>query len=139
MIGHQLSGRYEVIERVGGGGMALVYKAHDILLGRNVAIKVLRQQFVHDDEFIRRFRREAQSAASLSHPNVVSIYDVGQEEDIHYIVMEYIEGQNLNEIIKNVHRFKSMKLSELLHRLRMHWIMPIIIKLFTAISSRIIF
>lgn len=100
MIGHQLSGRYEVIERVGGGGMALVYKAHDILLGRNVAIKVLRQQFVHDDEFIRRFRREAQSAASLSHPNVVSIYDVGQEEDIHYIVMEYIEGQNLNEIIK---------------------------------------
>lgn len=100
MIGHQLSGRYEVIERVGGGGMALVYKAHDILLGRNVAIKVLRQQFVHDEEFIRRFRREAQSAASLSHPNVVSIYDVGQEEDIHYIVMEYIEGQNLNEIIK---------------------------------------
>ncbi|WP_211745307.1 Stk1 family PASTA domain-containing Ser/Thr kinase [Paenibacillus sp. Marseille-Q4541] len=100
MIGHQLGGRYEVIERVGGGGMALVYKAHDILLNRNVAIKVLRQQFVHDEEFIRRFRREAQSAASLSHPNVVSIYDVGQEDEIHYIVMEYIEGQNLNEIIK---------------------------------------
>lgn len=79
--------------------MALVYKAHDILLNRNVAVKVLRQQFVHDEEFIRRFRREAQSAASLSHPNVVSIYDVGQEEDTHYIVMEYIEGHNLNEII----------------------------------------
>lgn len=100
MIGHELGGRYQIIERIGGGGMALVYKAQDILLGRNVAIKVLRQQFVHDEEFIRRFRREAQSAASLSHPNVVSIYDVGQEEDIHYIVMEYIEGQNLNEIIK---------------------------------------
>ncbi|WP_340013716.1 Stk1 family PASTA domain-containing Ser/Thr kinase [Paenibacillus sp. FSL K6-1318] len=100
MIGHQLGGRYEVIERVGGGGMALVYKAQDLLLNRNVAIKVLRQQFVHDEEFIRRFRREAQSAASLSHPNVVSIYDVGQEDDIHYIVMEYVEGKNLNEIIK---------------------------------------
>jgi serine/threonine-protein kinase len=100
MIGHELGGRYQVIERIGGGGMALVYRAHDILLNRNVAIKVLRNQFVHDEEFIRRFRREAQSAASLSHPNVVSIYDVGQEEDIHYIVMEYIEGHNLNEIIK---------------------------------------
>lgn len=99
MIGHQLGGRYEILTRIGGGGMALVYKAHDILLNRNVAVKVLRQQFVHDEEFIRRFRREAQSAASLSHPNVVSIYDVGQEEDTHYIVMEYIEGHNLNEII----------------------------------------
>lgn len=89
-----------MIERVGGGGMALVYKAQDLLLNRNVAIKVLRQQFVHDEEFIRRFRREAQSAASLSHPNVVSIYDVGQEDDVHYIVMEYVEGKNLNEIIK---------------------------------------
>ncbi|WP_379153202.1 Stk1 family PASTA domain-containing Ser/Thr kinase [Paenibacillus sp. sgz5001063] len=100
MIGHELGGRYQVIERIGGGGMALVYRAHDILLNRNVAIKVLRNQFVHDEEFIRRFRREAQSAASLSHPNVVSIYDVGQEDEIHYIVMEYIEGKNLNEIIK---------------------------------------
>ncbi|MEC0371890.1 Stk1 family PASTA domain-containing Ser/Thr kinase [Paenibacillus chibensis] len=100
MIGHELGGRYEIIERIGGGGMALVYKAHDLLLGRNVAVKVLRQQFVHDEEFIRRFRREAQSAASLSHPNVVSIYDVGQEDEVHYIVMEYVEGHNLNEIIK---------------------------------------
>ncbi|WP_340023095.1 Stk1 family PASTA domain-containing Ser/Thr kinase [Paenibacillus sp. FSL K6-1096] len=100
MIGHELGGRYQIIERIGGGGMALVYRAHDILLNRNVAIKVLRNQFVHDEEFIRRFRREAQSAASLSHPNVVSIYDVGQEDEVHYIVMEYIEGKNLNEIIK---------------------------------------
>ncbi|SFS61443.1 Stk1 family PASTA domain-containing Ser/Thr kinase [Paenibacillus sp. BC26] len=100
MIGHELGGRYEIITRIGGGGMALVYKAHDILLNRNVAVKVLRQQFVHDEEFIRRFRREAQSAASLSHSNVVSIYDVGQEDDTHYIVMEYVEGNNLNEIIK---------------------------------------
>ncbi|WP_248926444.1 Stk1 family PASTA domain-containing Ser/Thr kinase [Paenibacillus hamazuiensis] len=100
MIGSQLGGRYEILERIGGGGMALVYKGLDILLHRNVAVKVLRQQYVHDEEFIRRFRREAQSAASLSHPNVVSIYDVGQEDDTHYIVMEYIEGTTLNELIK---------------------------------------
>ncbi|MCM3746141.1 Stk1 family PASTA domain-containing Ser/Thr kinase [Paenibacillus pasadenensis] len=100
MIGRELGGRYEILTRIGGGGMALVYKAHDLLLSRNVAVKVLRQQYVHDEEFIRRFRREAQSAAALSHPNVVSIYDVGQEEDIHYIVMEYIEGYNLNEVIQ---------------------------------------
>lgn len=99
MIGSKLSGRYEIQEQIGGGGMALVYKAHDVLLNRNVAVKVLRQQFVHDEEFIRRFRREAQSAASLSHPNVVSIYDVGQEDETHYIVMEYVEGSNLNEVI----------------------------------------
>lgn len=100
MIGHELGRRYEILSRIGGGGMALVYKAHDILLNRKVAVKVLRQQFVHDEEFIQRFRREAQSAAALSHPNVVSIYDVGQEGETHYIVMEYIEGRNLNEIIK---------------------------------------
>jgi serine/threonine-protein kinase len=100
MIGHDLGGRYEILSRVGGGGMALVYKAHDVLLNRKVAVKVLRQQFVNDEEFIRRFRREAQSAAALSHPNVVSIYDVGQEDDTHYIVMEYVEGHNLNEIIQ---------------------------------------
>ncbi|MBW7459196.1 Stk1 family PASTA domain-containing Ser/Thr kinase, partial [Paenibacillus sepulcri] len=100
MIGHELGGRYEIITRIGGGGMALVYKAHDILLNRKVAVKILRQQFVHDEEFIRRFRREAQSAGALSHPNVVSIYDVGQEDETHYIVMEYVEGHNLNEIIQ---------------------------------------
>ncbi|QDH19728.1 Stk1 family PASTA domain-containing Ser/Thr kinase [Saccharibacillus brassicae] len=100
MIGQVFSGRYEIMERVGGGGMALVYKALDLLLNRHVAVKVLRQQFIHDDEFIRRFRREAQSAASLSHPNIVSIYDVGQEGETPYIVMEYIEGQDLDQVIK---------------------------------------
>jgi serine/threonine-protein kinase len=100
MIGKKLGGRYEILERIGGGGMALVYMGLDILLHRKVAVKVLRQQYVHDEEFIRRFRREAQAAASLSHPNVVSIYDVGQEGEIHYIVMEYIEGTTLNDLIK---------------------------------------
>jgi len=92
--------------------MALVYKGHDLLLHRNVAVKVLRQQYVHDEEFIRRFRREAQSAASLSHPNVVSIYDVGQEDDIHYIVMEFVEGKTLNEVIKEK---APMQVEEALH------------------------
>ncbi|WP_010269777.1 Stk1 family PASTA domain-containing Ser/Thr kinase [Paenibacillus senegalensis] len=100
MTGQVLGGRYEILERVGGGGMAIVYKAHDLLLNRHVAVKILRQQYVHDDEFIHRFGWEAQSAASLSHPNVVSIYDVGQEDEIHYIVMEYVDGMTLNDLIK---------------------------------------
>jgi len=93
-------GRYEVIDRIGAGGMAIVYKAKDLLLNRVVTIKVLREQFVSDEDFIRRFRREAQSAASLSHPNIVSVYDVGKEGDMEYIVMEYVEGRNLKEIIR---------------------------------------
>lgn len=99
MIGNELSARYHIMDRIGEGGMAIVYKANDVLLNRHVAIKVLRKQYVHDEEFIRRFRREAQSAAALSHPNIVSVYDVGKEDDIHYIVMEYIEGSTLRERI----------------------------------------
>jgi eukaryotic-like serine/threonine-protein kinase len=106
MIGQVLGGRYDVLDRVGGGGMALVYKGYDQLLHRKVAIKVLRQQYVHDEEFIRRFRREAQAAASLSHANVVSIYDVGQEDEVHFIVMEYIEGSTLNDVIKEKARLQ---------------------------------
>lgn len=93
-------GRYEVLERLGAGGMAIVYKAKDLLLNRIVTIKVLREQFASDEDFIRRFRREAQSAASLSHPNIVSVYDVGKDGDTEYIVMEYVEGRNLKEIIR---------------------------------------
>lgn len=96
-----LSDRYEIIEKIGVGGMAIVYKAKDLLLNRVVTIKVLREQFASDDDFVRRFRREAQSAASLSHPNIVSIYDVGKDGDTEYIVMEYVEGQNLKELIRN--------------------------------------
>lgn len=96
-----LSNRYEIIEKIGSGGMAIVYKAKDLLLNRIVTIKVLREQFTADEEFVRRFRREAQSAASLSHTNIVSIYDVGKDEETEYIVMEYVEGQNLKDIIRN--------------------------------------
>ena len=102
MIGRKLGNRYEVIEQIGGGGMAVVYKALDTLLGRYVSIKVLRPQFSTDEDFVRRFRREAQAAASLSHPNVVNIYDVGMEgQEEYYIVMEFIDGLTLKEVIQD--------------------------------------
>ncbi|SDW01990.1 serine/threonine protein kinase [Marininema mesophilum] len=100
MEGRKLGSRYEVVSRVGGGGMAVVYKALDVLLNRYVAIKVLNESLSNDSEFVRRFSREAQAAASLSHPNVVGVYDVGQENHTHYIVMEYIEGPTLKEYIQ---------------------------------------
>ena len=99
MIGKVLGARYEIIEKIGGGGMALVYKAKCQLLNRYVAVKVLRDEFTNDEEFIKKFRHESQAAASLSHPNIVNIYDVGSEGDIYYIVMEYIKGKTLKEII----------------------------------------
>ncbi|NSW90820.1 MAG: Stk1 family PASTA domain-containing Ser/Thr kinase [Firmicutes bacterium] len=94
-----LGNRYELIEKIGGGGMALVYKARCRLLNRYVAVKILREEFTGDEEFVRRFEVEAQSAASLSHPNIVSIYDVGSENNVYYIVMEYIDGITLKEYI----------------------------------------
>lgn len=100
MIGKILGNRYEIVEKIGGGGMALVYKAKCSLLNRFVAVKVLREEYIDDDEFIEKFRREAQAAASLSHPNIVGVYDVGVEENIHYIVMEYIKGKTLKDKIK---------------------------------------
>ncbi len=99
MIGTVLGNRYELLEKVGVGGMAVVYKATDRLLNRFVAVKLLRSEFQGNEEFIRRFNIESQAAASLSHPNIVSIYDVGQSEDMHYIVMEFIEGKTLKEYI----------------------------------------
>lgn len=100
MIGRMLGNRYEILEKIGEGGMAKVYKAKCHLLNRIVAIKILRPEFVSDDEFVRRFKRESQSAASLSHPNIVSIYDVGQDGDIYYIVMEYVNGKTLKQLIR---------------------------------------
>jgi serine/threonine-protein kinase len=100
LIGKRMGNRYEILERLGGGGMALVYKAKDNLLNRIVTIKVLRDEYADDEEFVRRFRQEAQAVASLSHPNIVNIHDVGYCEGSHYLVMEYVEGQNLKEIIK---------------------------------------
>jgi len=101
MIGKILGNRYEILEKIGGGGMALVYKAKCRLLNRFVAVKILRPEFTSDEEFIGKFKRESQAAASLSHPNIVNIYDVGNDEnDIYYIVMEYVKGRTLKQIIK---------------------------------------
>ena len=100
MIGKMLGNRYEILEKLGGGGMAIVYKSRDTFLNRLVTIKVLRPEFTSDDDFIHRFRREAQAVASLSHTNIVSIHDVGREDVVHYLVMEYIKGDNLKNIIR---------------------------------------
>jgi len=99
MEGQVLGNRYLLLEKIGGGGMAVVYKAKCTLLNRFVAIKILRSEFINDEEFVKRFKVEAQAVASLSHPNVVSIYDVGHQDDIHYIVMEYVDGMTLKEYI----------------------------------------
>ena len=97
--GKLLGNRYEMVEKIGNGGMATVYKAIDKVLKRNVAVKILRDEFTTDEEFIKRFEVEAQSAARLTHPNIVSIYDVGVEGNLYYIVMELIQGKTLKEII----------------------------------------
>ena len=99
MQGKKLGGRYEIIGRIGGGGMAVVYKAVDSLLHRHVAIKVLSESLSNNSEFIRRFDREAQAAASLSHPNIVNVYDVGRDGYTHYIVMELVDGPTLKQHI----------------------------------------
>ena len=101
LIGKIIGNRYEVLEEVGLGGMATVFKAKDHVLNRLVAVKVLKDEFTTDNEFIKRFNTEAQAAASLSHPNIVSIYDVGHEEEnnLYYIVMELVQGKTLKEII----------------------------------------
>ncbi len=100
MIGNKLSGRYEILDRIGSGGMAVAYRARDHVLNRTVAIKVLKTHLADDEDLVRRFRREAQAAAGLAHPNVVSIYDVGKEENTHFMVMECVEGQTLKDKIK---------------------------------------
>lgn len=97
--GKIIGNRYEIIEKIGNGGMATVYKARCTILNRYVAVKVLREEFTTDEEFIKRFNTEAQAAASLTHPNIVSVFDVGQEYNIYYIVMELIQGKTLKQII----------------------------------------
>lgn len=95
-----LAGRYELLEKKGDGGMAVVYKAKDRLLNRFVAIKILRPEYIRDPKFIDSFRRESQAAAGLSHPNIVSVYDVGKEGNIYYIVMELLDGRDLSDVIR---------------------------------------
>lgn len=99
-VGTYLSDRYEIVSKIGAGGMSDVYKAKDHILGRFVAIKVLKPEYSEDRSFVAKFRTEAQSAAGLEHPNIVNIYDVGSEEGLHYIVMEYVEGITLKTYIE---------------------------------------
>ena len=107
--GQKINDRYEVKALIGEGGMANVYLGYDSILERDVAIKVLRGDLADDEKFVRRFRREAQSASLLNHPNIVQIYDVGEDDGNFYIVMEYIKGQTLKQIIK---KRKRLSISE---------------------------
>lgn len=100
MQGEILSDRYKIIRELGKGGMAVVYEAQDLLLDRKVALKMLRPEYVSDSEFVKKFRHEAKAVARISHPNVVSIYDIGKDDDHHYLVMEDVEGSNLKDIIR---------------------------------------
>ena len=99
-----LAGRYELIERIGEGGMAVVFRSRDRLLGRNVAIKILRPEYTKDMMFIESFRRESQLAASIVDPNIVNVYDVGDEKGIYYIVMELVDGITLKRYIEEKNR-----------------------------------
>ena len=107
--GTMLSGRYEIIEMVGAGGMSEVYKAKCHVLNRFVAIKVLKPEFSSDVNFVTKFRIEAQSAAGLSHPNIVNVYDVGEDNGVYYIVMELVEGITLKEYIQKHGRIEPME------------------------------
>jgi len=100
MKGQKISDRYQIIKSIGEGGMANVYLAYDTILDRNVAVKLLRGDLASDEKFVHRFQREALSASSLNHPNIVEVYDVGEDNGSYYIVMEYIEGRHLKDLIK---------------------------------------
>lgn len=117
IIGKRISDRYKIISMIGGGGMANVYLARDIILDRDVAIKILRLDFANEQEFIHRFQREAQSATSLNHPNIVNIYDVGEEDDIYYIVMEYVDGMTLKQYIQQYHPISVEKALDIMQQL----------------------
>ena len=99
-IGQVLGGRYRLVELLGTGGMATIYRATDTGLGRDVALKLLRPEYLRDPDFSSRFRQEAQSAASLSHPNIVTVYDYGEDPSGPYIVMELIDGEDLATILR---------------------------------------
>ena len=93
-----LNGRYRLLAQQGSGGMAVIYKATDLALGRTVAVKILRPSLTSDPEFLKRFRQEARNVANLSHPNIVTVHDVGQDGNTHYIVMEYVDGEDLKRL-----------------------------------------
>ncbi len=99
MVGQVIANRYELEELAGTGGMSSVYRAHDTLLERNVALKILHDRHSRDDDYVERFRREAQTVARLSHPNIVSVIDRGQADGRQYIVFEYVDGETLDQLV----------------------------------------
>ena len=99
VVGELVADRYELEELVGTGGMSSVYRAHDRLLDRKVALKVLHDQYTEDDEYVERFRREARAVARLSHPNIVTVIDRGEEGGRQFIVFEYVDGENLKALV----------------------------------------
>jgi serine/threonine-protein kinase len=113
VVGKVLGNRYEIISRLASGGMANVYLARCRVLNRPVTIKVLREELAEDKEFLQRFQREAQAVASLSHPNIVNIYDVGEHEGLPYLVMEYVEGEDLKEVIKKRAPFSPQEIASI--------------------------
>ena len=98
--GIYLSGRYQVLSKIGAGGMADVYKAKDCMLNRYVAVKVLKKEYREDENFVKKFRSEAQAAAGLLNPNIVNVYDVGEDRGLYYMVMELVEGITLKEYVR---------------------------------------
>jgi serine/threonine protein kinase len=99
VVGELIAERYELEELVGTGGLSSVYRAHDNLLERDVALKMLHPQFTADGDYVERFRREARSVAQLSHPNIVTVIDRGEQEERQFIVFEYVEGENLKALV----------------------------------------
>ena len=100
MKGQKINDRYQIIRLIGEGGMANVYLAHDTILDRDVAVKILRGDLAGDEKFVKKFQREAISASSLNHPNIVELYDVGEDNGQYFIVMEYVDGKTLKSLVK---------------------------------------
>ena len=115
--GQKINDRYEIIRVIGEGGMANVYLANDLILNRKVAVKVLRGDLSNDEKFVRRFQREALSASSLNHPNIVEMYDVGEDDGIYYIVIEYVVGKNLKQLIKRRTRLSISEVIDIMKQL----------------------
>src|SRR5438067_2909082 len=113
MVGDVIAGRYELVELVGSGGMSSVYRAHDRLLERDVALKVLHSHFLDDEEYVERFRREARSVAQLSHPNIVTVIDRGESDGQQYIVFEYVDGESLKQLVDRTGPLPARRVIEL--------------------------
>src|SRR5437764_15250682 len=113
VVGELIAGRYELEELVGSGGMSSVYRAHDKLLERTVALKILQEQFTRDDDYVERFRREARAVAQLAHPNIVTVIDRGEQDGRQFIVFEYVDGMNLKELMEHEGPLSSREAIEL--------------------------